>query len=495
MELNIPELESAGIIGRSNSPWGHRIKFVRKKEGGLCMVDVFCPINPVTMTSSYPMRGMEPVINNLMQALYSIYFQCDTMNGFWSVKMNPAHAYRTSFSTHDGQWQYLRMGQGLAGGPLTYAGLEDLFSGAILEPEPEPCLNRCSEGEFECFVDDDFGAHTSFSSVFHFLHDYYFPRLLWARITFKNSKSGIFLDNINPLEYESDGSGLQPSQDKVRAIREYPRPTNLAETEVFLFMTMFLQQWIPGRADHARLLKNAIQYKVEIDGTSPARAIFGKRTKSRKVECGIKWGPEQKASFQTIKNAIFENMVYGGDETTQYHLMADASMHALGGVLLQLPDSPVGTNISKATRQNMKLIMFISKRLLPAETRYPTIEREALAILRCLEGVCRLILGSPFPTKVYTDHQALVILLLKDDANGRIVRWQVRLAEYDIEYIHIARKENVLADELSRMRCDRVEGGLTEVGKAAVEVVSVGEEEMIAAWREWIEDEWHGEIT
>ena len=77
---------------------------------------------------------------------------------------------------------------------------------------------------------------------------------------------------------------------------------------------------------------------------------------------------------------------------------------------------------------------------LPAETRYSTMEPGALAILRCLEEVRWLILGSPFPTKVYPDHQALVILLRKDDAHGRIVRWQIRLAEYDVEYIHIPGK-------------------------------------------------------
>ena len=98
LELDIPKLERDGIIGRSDSPWSHRTKFVRKKDGGLRMVHVFCPINAVTMVSSYPMKRMEPVINNLMQARYSIYFEADAANRFWAVKMNPAHAYRTAIS-------------------------------------------------------------------------------------------------------------------------------------------------------------------------------------------------------------------------------------------------------------------------------------------------------------------------------------------------------------------------------------------------------------
>lgn len=119
MELNIPKLEEASIIARSESPWAHRTKFVRKKDGGLRMVHFFCRINSVTMLSGYPTKCIKPVVNNLMQAKFSSYFQADTANGFWAVRMHPPHAYRTAFSTHEGQWQYLRIGQGLAGLPQT----------------------------------------------------------------------------------------------------------------------------------------------------------------------------------------------------------------------------------------------------------------------------------------------------------------------------------------------------------------------------------------
>ena len=136
------------------------------------------------------------------------------------------------------------------------------------------------------------------------------------------------------------------------------------------------------------------------------------------MECSLKWKKKQDTSFTAIKTSIIENVVYGGDETQQYHLMTDASTYAIGGVLFQLPNIPAGTTMSVAMRKKRKIIMFISKWLLPAETRYSTTEREALAILRCLEEVRWLILGSPYPTKVYTDHSAPVSLLKKNDAHG-----------------------------------------------------------------------------
>ena len=211
----------------------------------------------------------------------------------------------------------------------------------------------------------------------------------------------------------------------------------------------------------------------------------GKRGHPKRVECGIKWKEKQETAFTSVKTSIIKNVVYGGDETKQYHLITDASKYAIGGVLFQLPNVPAGTNMSVAMRKEIKVIMFISKRLFSAETRYSTTEREALAILRCLEEVRWLILGSPYTTKVYTDHSALVSLLKKDDAQGRIVRWQVRLSEYDVEYIHIPGRKNALADGLSRMRV--METMFAEDGKAFGEGLEIYtlEGDSTSGWEEW----------
>ena len=59
-----------------------------------------------------------------------------------------------------------------------------------------------------------------------------------------------------------------------------------------------------------------------------------------------------------------------------------------------------GTVISARTRRDKRIVMFIFKIFTSPETRYSTTEREALAVVRCLEEVRWLILGSPYPTKV-----------------------------------------------------------------------------------------------
>ena len=110
MEDKIPEMLKAGILEYSVSLCAHRTKFVRKKKGSLRIVHVFCPINSATVNHSYPMKRIDPVINNLTQAKYKLYFQVDATNGFWAVPLYPPYAYKTAFTTSLGQFQYKRMG-------------------------------------------------------------------------------------------------------------------------------------------------------------------------------------------------------------------------------------------------------------------------------------------------------------------------------------------------------------------------------------------------
>ena len=232
------------------------------------MVHVYVPINAATVSNSYPMRRMELVLNSLKQPRLVVYFQADAANGYWAVPLAQEHAYKTAFGTHRGQYHYLRMGQGLSGAPQTYTRLKDTMAGPIPAPHSEPALETLAgdEESFQYFMDDDFGAFKTFYDQWRFLHLAYFPRLAWGRFTLRPKKPGFFLERIRPLGLVlQDGKGLRPSEDKVAAIRDYPTPTNLEEINKFLLMTTYLQHFIPGRSDHAIVLKEAAELETKED--------------------------------------------------------------------------------------------------------------------------------------------------------------------------------------------------------------------------------------
>ena len=456
MDWNIPKMLEAGIIDYSISLWCHRTKFVPKKDGDLRMVHNYMPINAATVPNAYPMRRIEHVLNSLIQPGLIVYFQADACNGYWAIPLAQEHAYKTAFGTHRGKNHYLRMGQGLSGAPQTYTHLKDILAGPIPAPNKEAALDDLStdDGRFQYFMDDDFGVHRTSDSQWRFLHRRYFPRLAWGQFTLRPKKTGFFLERIKPLGFVLQGAGLRPSQDKVAAIRDYPTPQNLDEVNKFLRMTTYLRHFIPGRSDHAVVLKSAAQMasKEEWHERDPGRKDKnGRVIRGPRRVVNWEWGERQDVSFEVLKRAVIERAVYGGCDWRQYHLATDASKTGIGGVLFQLLDCEPGTRATAANRRNMRIIMFFSLRLEGAETRYSTTEQEALAVLRCLEEVSWLVQGSLHQVLVYTEHSALIHLLKHHDAHGKMARWQQKLSHCDIEYVHIPGAQNAIADGMSRM--------------------------------------------
>jgi len=115
------------------------------------------------------------------------------------------------------------------------------------------------------------------------------------------------------------------------------------------------------------------------------RRMADKR-KVKMREIGFRWSEEAEESFQVVKRSVLENACHGGDLDRLYHLACDALEFAYGGVLFQIAaEYPVGMIMSPKIVRSRRIIQFISKKFLDAETRYHTTEREALAIVRCLE--------------------------------------------------------------------------------------------------------------
>ena len=184
----------------------------------------------------------------------------------------------------------------------------------------------------------------------------------------------------------------------------------------------------------------------------------------------------------------------------------------IGGVLFQLPDCEPGTVASPRNCHQMRIIMSISKRLESAETRYTTTEQEALVVVRCSAEVRWLVLGATYPTKVYTGHSALISLLKHDDTHGRIGKWQTKLAEYDVQYVHVPGTQNVIADGMSRLPAryfgeeeTKVVSEREGVGMGVVEELG-GEKTEIwdvaavtvkerSSWERWFESCWYGEVV
>ena len=84
-------------------------------------------------------------------------------------------------------------------------------------------------------------------------------------------------------------------------------------------------------------------------------------------------------------------------------------------------------------------IAYCSKKLLPRETRYSTVEKECLAIKLGVEAFT-----------IQTDHRSLVWLNKLKVKKARLTRWSLALQAYTFNVVHGAGSTNGNADALSR---------------------------------------------
>ena len=97
-------------------------------------------------------------------------------------------------------------------------------------------------------------------------------------------------------------------------------------------------------------------------------------------------------------------------------------------------------------------VAFYSRKLLPREVLYSTIEKECLAIKAATHHFRIYLLGRKFT--IQTDHRALKWLDQLKDNNARLTRWSLALQQYHFVVRYRAGTANNNADGLSRAFAD-----------------------------------------
>ncbi|GFT76245.1 retrovirus-related Pol polyprotein from transposon gypsy [Trichonephila clavipes] len=150
---------------------------------------------------------------------------------------------------------------------------------------------------------------------------------------------------------------------------------------------------------------------------------------------------EAQKAFDAVKAAITKAPVLKfPDFKKPFKLFTDSSSTGVGAVL----------------NQEQRPVVFASRTLSAAERNYTVTERECLAVVWALNKF-RTYLGS-LPIKVITDHAALTHLTTGKNLSNRMIRWALKLAEFNIEWEHRPGTQNTIADVLSRNPIESIIG-------------------------------------
>lgn len=146
------------------------------------------------------------------------------------------------------------------------------------------------------------------------------------------------------------------------------------------------------------------------------------------------WPEEQETVFRQLQFQLQTNNVLAFPRTDKpYILHTDASDYAVGGVLVQKEDTGVE-----------RVMQYVSHQMNDSQRKWPTIEKEAFAIVYCLTKLRPYLWGAEF--EIMTDHKPLRALFQSEVANTRVQRWAVLIAEFGATIKYRSGKTNLRAD-------------------------------------------------
>ena len=221
-------------------------------------------------------------------------------------------------------------------------------------------------------------------------------------------KSFFMQTELDYLGYTLTPNGIRPQTKKVEAISRVMSPTNKRQLRRFLGMVNYYRDMWRGRSHVLAPLTGLVSNKAK-----------------------WKWTEVEEHAFKEAKQMVIrEASLKYPDFSGEFHVYADASDYQLGGVIVQ----------------EGKPLAFYTRKLNKAQAKYPTGEKELLSILETLKEFQNILLGQK--VVVHTDHLNLLYSKL---ASNRLIRWRMMLEEFGPTIEHVAGKNNVVADALSRL--------------------------------------------
>jgi hypothetical protein len=395
LKKQLTELQEAGYIRPSSSPWGAPVLFVQKKDGSQRMCVDYRSLNDVTVENKY----LLPCIENLFDQMRGarVFSKIDLRSGYYQMKIRPSGIPKTVFSTRYGLYKFTVMSFGLTNAPTYFM---NMMNKVFME-----YLDRF----VVVFIDDILIYSKSDSDHEEHLR-LVLQKLRDNQLYVKYSKCEFWIDEVPFLGHIISNGGISVDPAKVKEIVAWSIFSTVIEVQSFLGLAGYYRRFIEGFSKVAKPMTSLLEKGRE-----------------------FKWDSKCQDSFNQLKFTLMSPPVLVMPDLQKgFDIYCDACGQGLGCVLMQ----------------EGHVIAYASRQLRKHELNYPTHDLELADIVHALKIWRHYIMG--IKCQVYTDHKSLKYIFTQKDLNLRQRRWLELIKDYDFEIYYYPGKANLDADALSR---------------------------------------------
>lgn len=398
----LDNLLSQGVIEPCQSEWSSPMLLVPKKSDSngnkkWRLVIDYRKLNNVIHDDKFPLPNITEILDSLSGCMY--FSHLDLHQGYYNVNLEKDSRKYTAFCS--GQFQMTRMPMGLKTSPSSFSRMITMAMSGLTY---DKCL--VYQDDLVCFS-------RNLQSHVKNLQDI-FERLRKVKLKLNPQKCNFLQKELLYLGHVVSSDGVIPDPEKIEVVKRYPIPTKTDDVKRFVAFVNYYRKFIPNFAAKAYPLNYLCKKNVTFN-----------------------WDENCQKSFEILKNNVVSHPVLQYPDFSaqnEFILQTDASGYGIGAVLCNGDRRPVA---------------YASRSLNKAEKRYPTIEKELLAIVWAVKHFRPYLFGRKF--KIQTDHKPLIYLFGMKDPSSRLLKFRLVIEEYDFILEYIRGKENSAADALSRM--------------------------------------------
>ena len=332
LKKQFEQLLDKGFIRPSSSPWGAPVLFVKKKDGSMRLCIDYRGLNRVTVKNKYPLPRIDELLDQLKGAKW--FSKIDLASGYHQIPIEPNDIRKTAFRTRYGHYEFVVMPFGLTNAPAAFMKMMNSVFRDFLDESVIIFID-----DILIYSKDEESHRKHLRAVLERLREH----KLYAKL----SKCSFWQKSIGFLGHIVSGEGVSVDPEKIRAIKDWPRPCSATEVRSFLGLAGYYRKFVKGFASLAQ----------------PMTRLTGKDVK-------FTWSEECGKCFSALNDMLTSAPILVLPEADQpYEVYTDASITGLGCVLTQ----------------HGKVIAYASRQLRKHEGNYPTHDLEMAAVVFALK--------------------------------------------------------------------------------------------------------------
>nr|UYK51750.1 hypothetical protein [Paphiopedilum micranthum] len=390
------KLIEADFVREEKYPtWLANVVPVKKKNGQIRICIDFRDLNKACPKDDFPLPIPELMID--IASHHSMFSFMDGSSGYNQIQMAEDEQKYTAFRTGS-----FAMPFGLKNAGATYQrAMTHIFDGLIHK-------------QVECYVDDLVIKSRAKEDHLQDLR-IVFHRLRQYSLKMHPLKCAFGVTAGKFLGFVVQHRGIEIDPTKITAILDMQPPRSLTQLRSFQGKVAYLRRFIANLSGRCK----------------PFSALMKKDAKFR-------WNSDCQEAFEDIKRYLMQPPVLAAPIPGRPLILYTAAL-----------DDSVGALLAQTNEEGKEnALYYLSRRLVPAEVKYPTPEKHCLALIFAVQKLRHYMLSHKI--SLISKVNPLQYLMTRPTLSGRLARWSMILLQFDITFVpQRAIKGQALADFLA----------------------------------------------